>query len=99
MNCKEAIILLGPYITGDLESKSYENFALEAHLRTCKACAVEYVEFKETIKFINDNKAEFTEAFKNVENKEAAANMRKIRIIRFVVKISVAACLFIGISL
>lgn len=71
MDCQEAQSWMISHIMGDIDTKSYQKHALEEHLRTCSVCSEEYQEFKETIGFIEINKAEFAAAIESCERKEA----------------------------
>lgn len=73
MDCKEAQILLAPHIMGDLvDDDSRRCRELDNHLLSCRACAEEYKEIKETIKFIEQHKSIFAEALMTPEEKEVA---------------------------
>jgi hypothetical protein len=70
MDCKQAEVLLSPYILGDLNDDPQRCRELQAHLRYCQDCAEMYEGFQEVIKFVRNHKAEFAQAFKNVRARE-----------------------------
>jgi hypothetical protein len=113
MDCKQAKILLAPYILGDMDKNHRLCEELQAHLLCCLDCAQMHEGFKETIGFVRDHKAEFAQAFERARvrekiSKEAFADNRRARLLmaesekpknlKFFLRISAAAaCLVIGI--
>jgi len=71
MRCKKAQILSIAHILGDTEFTPEQYQEMEAHLAICSVCAEEYKGTKETIEFIQENKALFAQAFAKVDAEEA----------------------------
>lgn len=69
MDCKEAQVLSIPHIMGYLDCDAKRRQELEAHLLSCQVCAGEYESSRWVVGFIQDHKAEFTEALESLEIK------------------------------
>ena len=92
MDCRQAKKLIIPYLLGDLEPKSWENLALEHHLKFCQACDAEYQNNECIVGFIEENKSRFAGAFESLEKRDNYC--------RVIWRISAAAaCLVIGVFL
>ena len=79
MDCKEAQILLIPYLTGELELGSEQCRELEAHLASCPACREECDSSKWGLEFIERHKAQFAEVLEGVERSKAAEQEELLR--------------------
>lgn len=73
IDCKQAKILITPYILGDLEPGSEELVNLGKHLNSCESCRRELQECQETVSFIQDHKAQFAQAFETLEEPVAVS--------------------------
>lgn len=72
MDCRKAHILFAAHIMGDSELGQEQYHQLEAHLLSCQTCRQEYEIRKQMLAFIEQHKAIFAEAFKTLEEKNAA---------------------------
>lgn len=72
MDCRKAQILFAPHIMGDSEPGEEQYRQLEIHLLSCQACREGYEIRKQTIAFIEQNKAIFAKALRTPEEKKAA---------------------------
>lgn len=61
MNCREAQLLIAPYVLGDTSLTEYELQGLEAHLATCSGCAGLYEDINGTIEAVRVLPADLAE--------------------------------------